>query len=104
MLRQTLIEAGIDDGRIAVVVDEQDAVPHALSMAAPGDLVLVLGDDIRRCWKQIIYFETGADKAAVDAGDNRRPVALDLPDLELGDDFELVRDERGVRLARELND
>ena len=69
-------------------------------LAAPGDLLLVLGDDVRRCWKQIIYFDAAGEGAAAAGADDNRPPSIDLPDLDLGDDVELIRDERGVRLAR----
>ena len=66
--------------------------------------MLVLGDDVRRCWKQIIYFDATGGGAPVTRSDDRKPLRIDLPDLDLGDEVELIRDERGVRLARETND
>ena len=100
MLRETLMESGVDSDAIEIVADEQQAVDHALRFAAPGDLLLVLGDDVRRCWKQIIYFDAAGEGAAAAGADDNRPPSIDLPDLDLGDDVELIRDERGVRLAR----
>ncbi len=100
MLRETLLESGVDSDAIEIVADEQKAVDHALRVAAPGDLLLVLGDDVRRCWKQIIYFDAANEGAVAARADDNRPPRIDLPDLDLGDDVELIRDERGVRLAR----
>ncbi|MCK5362493.1 MAG: cyanophycin synthetase, partial [Gammaproteobacteria bacterium] len=54
MLKNRLLEDGIEPDRIEVVPDEQEATSRALQMAAPGDLVLVLADNIKRTWKQII--------------------------------------------------
>ena len=76
-------------------------------MAQPNDLVLIFGDNITRCWKQIIYF--GRDPAAGEptiSAKPSEPLPLDdLPPLggfgELPDGAQLIRDERGVRLARD---
>ena len=68
MLKNKLLECEVESGAIEVVPDEQEATEQALQMASPGDLVLVLGDNIKRAWKQIIYFnseargEDGAEK------------------------------------------
>jgi len=104
MLRETLLENGIDGDRIEVVPDEQEATDRALRMAGPGDLVLVLADNTKRSWKQIIYFDADAkrDKVA-----RKAPASVDLPDtagFSLDDDIEIISDERGVRIAREAGD
>ena len=104
MLAATLRDAGVDDSQIEVVVDEQEAVNHALASAAVGDLVLVLGDDVRRCWKQIIYFDTSKGAAPRGEVPERAVPDISLPEFDFGDEVELIVDERGVRLARELND
>ena len=105
MMKRALEEAGIDADRIEIVPDEQQATQRALEFAAPGDLVLILGDNISRCWKQIIYFNS--DDTATDApleSKSGRTILPDLPELNLSDDIELVQDERGVRVAREAGD
>ncbi|MFK7888318.1 MAG: cyanophycin synthetase, partial [Gammaproteobacteria bacterium] len=56
MMRKVLMDNGVKEEQIEIVPDEQAATMRALEMAQTGDLVLVLGDDITRCWKQIIYF------------------------------------------------
>ncbi|MEO0345766.1 MAG: cyanophycin synthetase [Pseudomonadota bacterium] len=104
MLAATLRDAGVDDSQIEVIVDEQEAVNHALASAAVGDLVLVLGDDVRRCWKQIIYFDTSKGAAPRGEVPERAVPDISLPEFDIGDEVELIVDERGVRLARELND
>ncbi|HYE96632.1 MAG TPA: cyanophycin synthetase [Rubricoccaceae bacterium] len=57
LLRQFLLEEGVSEDAIEVVVDEQDAVAHALRTARHGDLVLIFGDKIARCWEQIVRFD-----------------------------------------------
>jgi cyanophycin synthetase len=90
--------------QIEVVPDEQEATRMALEMANVGDLVLVLGDNVRRTWKQIIYFNSGAH--AQETG-TKTPVPIELPETEefsFDDNVEIISDERGVRIAREEGD
>jgi cyanophycin synthetase len=104
MMRRVLLENGVEDERIEIVPDEQEATRRALEMAEPGDLVLVLGDDIKRCWKQIIYFNTTDQEVAKESA---APVSIKLPEMpefEAGGDVDIIRDERGVRIAREEGD
>ena len=104
MLKDTLLQEDIHLDAIEVIPDEQEATRRALEMADSGDLVLVLGDDVKRTWKQIIYFNSGAH--AEDTG-AKVPVAIKLPetdDFTFDDDVEIISDERGVRIAREEND
>jgi cyanophycin synthetase len=56
MLADELRRAGVEDARIDVVLDEQAAVEHAMRLCAPGDVLLVFGDAVTRCWKQIVHF------------------------------------------------
>jgi cyanophycin synthetase len=73
-------------------------------MAMPGDLILVLGDNVKRSWKQIIYFNSGS---RVDKSGKKAASSVDLPDFggfDLADDLEIISDERGVRIAREEGD
>jgi len=104
MLRETLLESGVDAGQIEVIPDEQEATAKALQIAAPGDLVLVLGDNVKRSWKQIIYFKSGTSAAAEV---KKKSLALDLPDtsdFRFDEDVAIISDERGVRIAREEGD
>ena len=101
MQRDVLLAKGVSDDQITIIPDEQEATDAGLRAAAAGDLVLILGDNVKRCWKQIIYFDTDASEATV------APATAAPPRTEPGDSFqlepsmELVRDERGVRIARE---
>ena len=104
MIKNRLLEAGISTSQIEVIPDEQEATTKALEIAAPGDLVLVLTDEIKRTWKQIIYFNAG--NRAVETV-TKAPVAIELPEgkqFSIDDDMEIISDERGVRIAREAGD
>jgi len=102
MLRSQLLEKGTDDKSIQVIPAETEAVKASLEMAREGDLVVIFGDNIERCWKQVVGYQ-------VDAVDSR-DVEVEMPaqsfveedpeafTLEPG--AELIRDERGVRIAR----
>ncbi len=104
MLKNKLLEEGIAADRIEVIPDEQEATTRALEIAEAGDLVLVLADAIKRTWKQIIYFNSGA---RVEDAPKRSSVNIELPDtddINYDDDLEIISDERGVRIAREAGD
>ncbi len=104
MLKNRLLEEGISADQIEVIPNEQEAVARALETAESGDLILVLGDSIKRTWKQIIYFNSGAHTQ--ETGKKVTTVA-DLPnagDFHLDSDLEIISDERGVRIARDEGD
>jgi cyanophycin synthetase len=94
-MREYLLAAGVKDSQILVIPEEPKALDAMLKMAEPSDLLLVFGSDVTRCWKQIIYF-----KPAWATEDQRaEATANQAPKLEALYP-RLVRDERGVRLAR----
>ncbi len=103
LLRRALIDAGTGDEKISIIPDEVEAVNTALEMAVPGDLLVIFGDDTTRCWKQIIYFNSDGGEAVAEA--TVAPV-MSEPSFEevIDSDQTLIRDERGVRLARELSE
>ena len=104
MLKNKLLEEGVAADRIEVIPDEQEATTRALEIAETGDLILVLADAIKRTWKQIIYFNSGA---RVEDAPKRSSVNIELPetdDFDFDDDLEIISDERGVRIAREAGD
>ena len=99
MLQQGLLNHGVEASNISVIAEEQEAVDTALHMAREGDLVMVFGDNIIRSWKQIVYFK------------NQQKTGLEVhPSMDeshdsgmeelLGEGDTIIRDERGVRLAR----
>jgi cyanophycin synthetase len=104
MLKNKLLEEGISADRIDVVPDEQEATSTALRMAGLGDLILVLADNIKRSWKQIIYFNS---EAKGDDASKAPTVTIELPqtdEFSIDDDVEIISDERGVRIAKEAGD
>ncbi len=104
MLKKQLLQQGLTENQIEVIPSEQEATAQGLEMARAGDLVLVLGDNIKRTWKQIIYFNSG-DK--LDDTGKKTVATMDLPvteDFSLDADLEIISDERGVRIAREEGD
>jgi cyanophycin synthetase len=106
LLADTLRARGVAPEAIHVIPDEQEAIDHALQSARRDDLVLVFGDALSRCWKQIVRFVPEGTIGRT--GEFPVPVPLDAPPPRIAAvAFErgaLVRDERGVRLARETDD
>jgi len=104
MQKNTLLEADIEPGYIDVIADEQEATSHALEIAQPGDLLLILADNIKRSWKQIIYFNS---EARADESIQKVTSTIKLPatdEFHFDENVELISDERGVRIARETGD
>jgi cyanophycin synthetase len=106
LLRDGLVANGVPPDNIDVLPDEREAHEHALRLARPGDLVLLFADALTRTWKQVINFQSDAPPSPVERT-RVAPLAVpELPAVEVpslnGDT--LVRDERGVRLARETDD
>jgi cyanophycin synthetase len=99
MFKAEFLKNGISEDQIFVIPDEEDAVAASLEMAKPGDLVIVFGDNSARCWKQIIYFNAPDQKSH--AASSSAGVPATVPFEEMVDsDSSMVRDGRGVRLAR----
>ncbi len=106
MLRETLLAEGVPAEQIEIIPDETAAVQHGLASSRRDDLLLVFADAIARTWKQIQEFQSeeqgdsdpgSGPSHAVDLSD-----FLDtggLKDFGMGGEMELVRDERGVRVA-----
>jgi len=107
MQRQALLDAGVPNEAIELIPDEQEAMARALDLASVGDLVMAFGDDIERCWKQITDYQPGdVPERVLDPEPRAEPVTELVPHFTLDGDEELIRDERGVRLAKvvELED
>ncbi|MFV8754199.1 cyanophycin synthetase [Nannocystaceae bacterium ST9] len=123
LLAKGLRAAGVSDDRVKVIEDEQEALQAGLEMGERGDLLVIFGDDITRCWKQIIYFsghpygplglqgeDTRADGIGKLAGESQAHMAIERPrpaaparGRDLVDDVEPVRDERPLRGAAASN-
>ncbi len=103
MLRDQLLANGIEAGAIDVVPDEVASVAGALDIAQEGDLVVLFADDVRRSWNQVIHYE--GESGAASASEESKPVNSfveeDPEAFSLDPGARLVRDERGVRLARD---
>ncbi len=100
LLRTVLLENGVSETQISLMPDESAAIDTALAAAAPNDLLVVFADELARSWKQIIYFK----KTEREAIASTAPIRIERPkigfeELLAGGD-QLIRDERGVRLAR----
>ena len=110
--------AGVPEKAITIIPDEQEAIAAALAMGEPGDLVLVFADALVRSWKQITKFRPSATPLAAappprapraDADSVARDTSLlaeaITPDAARTLNVEgLIRDERGVHFAPEVED
>jgi cyanophycin synthetase len=103
MLKAGLIAGGVSEEAIGVIPDEVDSIEAGLMMAATGDLLVIFGDDTSRSWKQIIYFNSGEKTKANEAAAPTMPTPPEFEEL-FDSDQALIRDERGVRLARDVSE
>ncbi len=103
MLQKTLIEFGVKANNIEIVASELDSVNHALALCEEGDLLLIFGDEITRCWKQIINFESSTHTGQGEKDTSSKPsyATADSAVFELSDGQRLIKDERGVRIAKD---
>lgn len=108
ILRDALIAEGVKEDKIFVIPDEVNAIEKGLQLAQYDDLLMIFGDAITRCWKQIISFN-GIKEFGSAIETEKKPIQtvvsmLDTsePDtfvLELG--MKIVKDDRGVRVVSE---
>ncbi|WP_372570697.1 cyanophycin synthetase [Ruegeria jejuensis] len=103
MIKAELMRKGVPESAISIIPDEVEAVNAGLEMAASGDLLVIFGDDSARCWKQIIYHNAGDAEAEAEVQSLRPAAVTDFEEM-LDSDQSLIRDERGVRLAREIDE
>lgn len=57
LLRNELLAQGVPAEAVEMVPSEADATERALGLGRGGDLVLIFGDDVTRCWNQIVTFK-----------------------------------------------
>tara|TARA_R110002096_G_scaffold257381_1_gene450892 strand:- start:237880 stop:240675 length:2796 start_codon:yes stop_codon:yes gene_type:complete len=100
-MKEILMKNGVSEDAITVIPNEVDAIDAALKAAQEKDLLIVLGDNITRSWKQIINF--GEDRPPEESHGEETLMATQYEDL-VDDSQQLIRDERGVRLAREYDE
>ena len=119
LMAEAIRATGFPADRLHVIAAEEAAVDAALRMARRGDLLLVFGDKVSRCWKQITKFSTaeqGSDKPAPAAGGGnvgaltvmRSPLPSAPPSATpssegaadvFGQPLHVIADQRGVILA-----
>ncbi len=100
LIRDALMANGVKAEQITIANSEVEAIDTALASAAQNDLLIIFGDDLTRCWKQIIYFKKAEREAIATPAPARTEVkGPGFEDVMAGGD-QLIRDERGVRLAR----
>ncbi len=99
LLRKGLMEHGVDADHIEIIPSEAAAVDAGLNMAQEGDLLVIFGDDSVRSWKQIIHFKDEDAPEAMATSPQPTDEALGIEDI-VGKGDTLIRDDRGVRLAR----
>ncbi len=106
ILAKALKAKGVREEAISIIPDEQEAIDAALRMGQPGDLLLIFADALTRSWKQVIKFRPEGAPPPKAAPVRAEPVPPVPPAREEpAQDLEgLVRDERGVRFARESED
>ncbi len=102
-----LLAAGVALDAVSIIPDEQEAIEAALKMAQPGDLLLVFADALTRSWKQITKFRpAGAPAVPVRAASAPPPMPAATPvePAPFANLEGLLRDERGIRVAPEVDD
>ena len=99
MLQQGFINNGVEASNISLIPDEVEAIDSALNMAKQGDLVMIFGDNIKRSWKQIIYFNNSTYEEQTTNTVLDEETKAGTGEIIYKDDT-LIRDERGVRLSR----
>ena len=104
MLQQALLEAGVAPDKVEIIVDEPAAIDAALRAGRHGDVVLIFVDAIARGWKQVTTFKPDVPNAPAATPQPAYVETQVGPEPVLQEGDLLVRDERGVRLARETDD
>ena len=106
MLRDVLLAEGVPEDAIQTIPSEAESVDAALRMGQSDDLILIFADALTRTWNQITQFRPDSDTPVSELPLDE-VVAIELPDLP-SDEVKLggnvMRDERGVFLAPELDD
>jgi cyanophycin synthetase len=108
IIAEVLMSEGVPKAAISIIPDEQEAIDAALRMGKPGDLILVFADALTRSWKQITKFRPeGAPEPSAQVA-TPPPVSVmgealvdPTPAMSLEG---LLRDERGIRVAPEVED
>ncbi|MFT5298268.1 MAG: cyanophycin synthetase [Colwellia sp.] len=106
LLVAALKEAGVKESQIYSIPNEVDAINKGLELASADDLLMVFGDAITRCWKQIINFN-GDNSAKTESEQTPLQTVVSMLETTEPDTFVLetgmriVSDDRGVRVVSE---
>jgi cyanophycin synthetase len=102
---KALMAKGISPSAISIIPDEQEAIEAALRMGQPGDLLLIFADALVRSWKQVIKFRPeGSATPATKSTPVDVPLPVSTEDTTFTSMEGMVRDERGIRFARDAED
>ena len=106
IIADALMAAGVPESAISRIHDEQEAIDAALQMGRAGDLLLVFADALVRSWKQIIKFRAeGAPEAPSREAMPEMRVIEPAAEEAIHAAMEgMIRDERGITIAREGDD
>ena len=111
LLAERLKANGVPEAAIHVIPDEQQAIDVALNMAEAGDLLLIFGDALARCWKQITKFNPDGEVAnqvvvKKQVADSNAAMAAWLNQNEANyiPIEGITRDERGIVIQPEQDD
>lgn len=104
LMKSTMQSNGVDASNIQLIPSEADAVEAGLASCAPGDLLIILGDNITRCWKQIVHFNHINERATAEQSEPSVafPEKLYKPvehKFELQEGTRIVQDDRGVHIV-----
>jgi len=58
LVREGALAASFPEGHLTTILREPEAVEHALQMARPGDLVILLATEVEDSWRQILDFDS----------------------------------------------
>ena len=111
LIRKQLIKYGVSSDNIEIVLDEQEAIEHALQTAQRGDFLVIFADKVSRCWKQVTTFKSEGNLHSREKIDETpEDHLLDRSDIDMLSDVishaTLRSDKRGViiEIEEELND
>jgi len=105
IIARALQDKGVPASAITTIPDEQEAIAAALKMGRPGDLLLVFADALARSWKQITKFHAeGTPAPAVKRVEPVAAIETVVEERAVVEMDGLIRDERGIRFARDTED
>ncbi len=102
LMKKNLLEQGVSEDTITIIPDEQTAIQHTLELGQEKDLLVIIGDNVARSWKQIVHFGDGMEKDQTAAKDEPA-ISMNCEDL-VDEDQSLISDDRGVRVAKEIDE